>query len=228
MPPFVRSLRRCASHGTYGRNGWIVGPRGGVVRIQLHHVVPCGSHQDRSRANKEGPSMRIFLYLAAALAVTGCVLYASPARADDLTGNMAAFSYLVAKPWNCTTSVPAMAGQPARTDQSTATFEVAPGNAVHNHVRSAVFSGDFYFGYSDRMSTYWQAGSDNMGGHSFLTSTDGKTYTGTSSMGTASMQDTTTYTKLAPNKVTVHEVLSGGPMAGTFDSVCNGVDVSGM
>ncbi|HEY1868522.1 MAG TPA: hypothetical protein VGG70_09530 [Candidatus Cybelea sp.] len=164
--------------------------------------------------------MRISLYVAMASAIAGLLLSASPARADDLTGKMAPFSYLLAKPWSCTTNVPAMAGQPARTDQSTATFEAAPGNVVHNHVQSSVYSGDFYFGYSDRMNSYWQTSADNIGSYSFLTSTDGKTYTGTSLMGPTSAQDTTTYTKVAPNKVTVSEVLSGGPMAGTFDTVC--------
>lgn len=164
--------------------------------------------------------MSICFRVAIALAMVGSLLYAGPARADDLTGKMAPFSYLLAKPWNCTTSVPAMGNQPARTDQSTATFDAAPRNTVHNHIQSSVFSGDFYFGYSDRANSYWQTSSDNIGGHSFLTSTDGKTYSGTSSMGPMSAQDTVTYARLAPNKVTVHEVLSGGPMAGTFDSVC--------
>lgn len=164
--------------------------------------------------------MRFSFYVAIVAALVGPVLYASPARADDLTGKMTPYSYLTAKPWNCTTSVPAMGGQPARTDQSTATFDVVPGNVVHNHVAGTVFSGDYYFGYSDAMNAYWQVAADNMSGHGFLTSTDGKTYSGASAMGAVSMQDTTTYTKVAPNKVTVHEVMSGGPMGGTFDTVC--------
>jgi len=164
--------------------------------------------------------MRTSFYVGLALAMTAFVIYASPARADDLTGKMAAFSYLLGTQWNCTTNVPAMENQPARTDQGTATFDVAPGNVVHNHVQTATYAGDYYFGYTDRMNSYWQTSADNMGGHSFLSSSDGKTYTGTSSMGTMSMQDTVTYTQVSPNKVTVHEVLSGGPMPGTFDSVC--------
>jgi hypothetical protein len=164
--------------------------------------------------------MRTSLYAAVALSIFASVFAASPARADDLTAKMAPFSYLLGAPWNCTTNVPAMGGQPARTDQGTATFDVAPGNVVHNRVQTTTYAGDFYFGYSDRMSTYWQTSADNIGGHGFLTSSDGKTYTGTSSMGPMSMQDTVTYGKASENKVTVHEVLSGGPMAGTFDTVC--------
>lgn len=163
--------------------------------------------------------MRRSFPVAAALAIVAILLYAVPARAQELSGNMAPFSYLVAKPWSCTTSVPAMMGQPARTDQSTATFEAVPGNVVHNHIASPNFSGDFYMGYNERLG-YWQSSADNMGGHGFLTSTDGKTYTGTSSMASLSMQDTTTYARPATNKVTVHEVLTGGMLAGTFDTVC--------
>jgi hypothetical protein len=113
-----------------------------------------------------------------------------------------------------------MGGQPARTDRGTATFVVVPGNVVHNHVATTNYSGDFYFGYSDRMSTYWQVSADNVGVHAMLTSNDGKTYTGTSSMGRLAMQDTVTYTQVTPNKVTVHEVLTGSQPAATFDSVC--------
>jgi hypothetical protein len=164
--------------------------------------------------------MRTSLYAAVALSMFVSVFAASPARADDLTAKMAPFSYLLGAPWNCTTNVPAMGGQPARTDQGTATFDVAPGNVVHNRVQTTTYAGDFYFGYSDRMSTYWQTSADNIGGHGFLTSSDGKTYTGASSMGPMSMQDTVTYGRVSDNKVTVHEVLSGGPMAGTFDTVC--------
>jgi hypothetical protein len=133
---------------------------------------------------------------------------------------MAPYSYLLGAAWNCTTNVPSMGGQPARTDQGTATFSVAPGNVVHNHVATATYSGDFYFGYSDRMSTHWQVSADNLGVHAFLTSADGRVYTGTSSMGRLAMQDTVTYAKVTPNKVTVHEVLSGPAPTVTFESVC--------
>ena len=161
------------------------------------------------------------------LLVTGCALalaasLALPlsALAQALSGQMAPFSYLLGAPWNCTTNVPAMMGQPAHTDQGTASFEVAPGNVMHNHVATPMYAGDFYFGYSTRMSSFWQTDADSFGGHGFLTSTDGKVYTGTTSMGPMGAQETVTYTKVAPNKVTVHDVVtgSGGPTA--IDSVC--------
>jgi hypothetical protein len=164
--------------------------------------------------------MRIRFDLAAALTIAALAVYGSPARAADLTGKMVPFSYLVGTSWSCTTSVPAMMGMAAHTDQATATFEVGPRNVVHSHVQGAEYSADSYFGYSDRFSNFWQTSADNMGSHSFLTSTDGKIYTGTSSMGTMSADDTTSYSKVAENKITVHEVISGGPLAGTFDTVC--------
>lgn len=166
--------------------------------------------------------MRKALIFAVSLAVGALLVPVRPAAAQEaaLTGNMAPFSYLLGAGWNCTTNVPALGDQPARTDQGTATFAVVPGNVVHNRVVTATYSGDFYFGYNDRMDGYWQVSADNMGVHAFLTSSDGKTYTGTSSIGRLAMQDTVTYAKVTPNKVTVHEVLTGSEPTVTFDSVC--------
>jgi hypothetical protein len=161
--------------------------------------------------------------ILAALSILSAGAAVGSARAAYApTGKMAPFTYLLGAAWNCTTSVPAMGTMPAHTDQGTATFEVAPGNAIHNHVATPNYWGDFYFGYSDKVGTFWQVDADNMGSHAFLTSSDGATYSGTSSMGTVSLQDTVTYTKVSESKVTVHEVLSGqGPFpGGTFDSVC--------
>jgi len=162
-------------------------------------------------------------WILAALAALSAAAATAPTRAADApSGKMAPFAYFLGAAWNCTTSVPAMGNVPAHTDQGTTTFEVAPGNAIHNHVATPNYRGDFYFGYSDKAGMYWQVSSDNMGGHAFLTSSDGKTYSGTSSMGPVSLQDTVTYTKESDSKVTVLEVLSGqGQMqGGTFNSVC--------
>lgn len=163
--------------------------------------------------------MRFFVK-GCAIAIAAALSAAVPAAAQTLTGQMAPMTYLVGSAWNCTTSVPAMGEHPAYTDQGTATFDVAPGNVVHNHVATPHYAGDYYFGYSTRMSSYWQTSADSNGGHSFLTSTDGKTYTGTTSMGPMNAQDTVTYAKVSPNKVTVHEVATGmGPQV-VVDSVC--------
>jgi hypothetical protein len=164
-------------------------------------------------------AMRLFV-TGCALAIGACLAASLPAAAQTLSDQMAPMSYLLGAPWNCTTNVPAMGNQPAYTDQGTATFDVAPGNVVHNHVATPRYAGDYYFGYSTRMSSYWQTSADSNGGHSFLTSADGKVYTGTTSMGPMNAQDTVTYAKVAPNKVTVHEVATGmGPQV-VVDSVC--------
>jgi hypothetical protein len=167
--------------------------------------------------------MRAFLALIATLVIVAFIGYSRPALAADtmLTGQMATMNALLGAPWSCSTSVPAMMGQPAHTDQATVAFDVVPGNVIHDHVSGATYTGDDYYGYSSRMSTYWSTSADNMGGHGFATSPDGKTYTGTSSMGPATMNATTTYTIVAPNKATVHEVLSGNGENASIDSSCS-------
>ena len=70
-----------------------------------------------------------------------------PGRADSaLTGQMAAVSYLLGAPWNCTANVPAMGDMPAHTDHLTVAFDVAPHNTMHDHVTGADYMGDDYYG----------------------------------------------------------------------------------
>jgi hypothetical protein len=167
--------------------------------------------------------MRVFLAFICALMVVALVGYSRPALAADtmLTGQMATMNALTGAPWSCSTSVPAMMGQPAHTDQATVTFGVVPGNVIHDHVSGAPYVGDDYYGYSSKMSTHWSTSADNMGGHGFATSPDGKTYTGTSSMGPATMNVTSTYTIVGPNQATVHEVLSGNGVNASIDTTCS-------
>jgi hypothetical protein len=166
--------------------------------------------------------MRVFFASVVMLAIATLIGYSSSARAADgtLTGQMATMNDLTGGSWSCSTAVPAMQGQPAHTDQATVTFEVVPGNVMHDHVAGTTYSGDDYYGYNLKSSTYWSTSADNMGGHGFATSTDGKTYTGTSSMGPSSMNVTSTYARVAANKVTVHEVLSGNGENTSIDTAC--------
>ena len=165
--------------------------------------------------------MRRFITSLSLVAVAALVIFARPAHAQPvaLTGKMQPFTYLLGTPWTCSTNVPAMGGQPAHTENGTAGFEVAPGNVIHNHVSTPDYSGDYYFGYNDKASMYWQTSADNMGGHGFLTSSDGKNYTGTASMGPMGAPETVTYNKVSPNNITVHEVVSGTQQS-TFDTTC--------
>lgn len=159
--------------------------------------------------------------LVAALASWAFFAHArSVDAADVLTGKMARFIHLLGGSWSCSTSVAPMNGQPAHTDRSTATFEIVPGNALHNHLSSDDYSGDFYIGYTERTNEYWQTGADSLGMHAFLSSTDAVTYSGTSSMGPISVQDRITYARAGEDKVTAHEVLSGPRSQSVFDTVC--------
>jgi hypothetical protein len=146
----------------------------------------------------------------------------SPAQAQGsaLSGEMAYGNALTGGPWHCTTAVPAMMGQPAHTDQVTLTFDAVPGNVLHDHVAGSTYTGDDYFGYTSKMKMYWSTSADNQGGHGFTTSTDGKTYTGTSAMGPTDMNVTSTYGKGSAGNLTLHQVVSGNGQQLTFDSSC--------
>jgi hypothetical protein len=164
--------------------------------------------------------MRVLL--VALIAIVGVIGHSSPVQAQGalLTGEMTYANNLIGGPWNCTTAIPAMMGQPARTDKVTVTFDAVPGNVLHDHVSSSTYTGDDYFGYSPRMKMYWSASADNQGTHGSATSTDAKTYTGTSSMGPMNMSVTTTYAQAGASNATMHEVLSGNGQQLVFDSKC--------
>jgi len=167
--------------------------------------------------------MRLFFNLASLAMVMGYALLETPALAQPvaLTGKMQALSYsLGTPPWNCVTNVPAMGDRPARTDTGSGLFEVAPGNVVHAHFSTPNYAGDFYIGFDPKINMYWQTTADSTGGHGFLTSADGKNYTGTISMGPVSAQDRVTYARISANKITAHEVITAGSMSSTVDSTC--------
>ncbi|MEO7202517.1 MAG: hypothetical protein ABIZ82_07965 [Candidatus Tumulicola sp.] len=134
---------------------------------------------------------------------------------------MAVMNYLAGGPWTCSANLPAMGGQPAHTEQMTLTFDVLPGNIMHDHVASADYAGDDYFGYMAQNSLYWTTSADSMGSHGSSTSTDAKTFTGTTSMGGQSMSMTSTYTKVSPTSITSHEVVTAGGKSMSVDSSCN-------
>lgn len=166
--------------------------------------------------------MRTLLALICMLAIGAFSGISSPAQAQSgmLTGEMADSNALLGGPWNCTTAVPAMMGQPAHTEKVMLTFEVVPGNVFHDHVSGSMYAGDDYFGYSSKTKTYWSASADNEGSYGAATSTDGKTYTGTSSMGPVSMSVTSTYGRVSDSKITLHQIMSGGGQQATIDSSC--------
>jgi hypothetical protein len=166
--------------------------------------------------------MRVFFVLVCAVALAAFISFPAPAKAADTmpTGQMAGFGYLLGAPWSCTTQVPAIHGMPARTDQLTVTFDLAPRNVIHDHVAGANYMGDDYFGYSSRMSNYWTTSADNDGSYGIATSTDGKAFTGTMHMGMMAMDVTTTYAKSGANAISMTQVISGGGQQATLSSTC--------
>ena len=162
------------------------------------------------------------MLLVSILAIASLIGQSTPAQAQSaaLTGEMVYGNDLIGGPWSCTTAIPAMMGQPARTDQVTLTFDVVPGNVLHDHVSGIVYSDDDYFGYSPKMKMYWSASADNLGNNGSATSTDAKTYTGTSSMGSMTMSVSSTYARVSASNITLHEVVSGNGEQQVFDSNC--------
>jgi hypothetical protein len=163
--------------------------------------------------------MRIFIAWIGVLAIVAFGGAARVSAQTALTGQMASVNDLIGS-WNCTTKLPAMMGRPAHTEPATVTFEAVPGNVLHDHVTSAEYSGDDYFGYDGRTKTYWSASADNSGAHGAATSPDGQTYTGTSTLGGVTMNGTSTYSKVSASQIGFHEVLSGGGQQMTIDSTC--------
>jgi len=167
--------------------------------------------------------MRTLFASIIAAALTALAAYAGPARADSaLAGQMAAYSYLLGAPWTCTANVPAMGDAPAHADHFTIAFDIAPHNTIHDHVTGDDYMGDGYYGYSTRANNYWSTSTDNQAGHGVMTSTDGKTYTGMMGMGGMRFQQTTTYTKVDDNHVTMHQTMTAeGQPATTIESACS-------
>lgn len=148
------------------------------------------------------------------------LLAALVAVSGPLSGKMATMSYLVGGTWTCSTHMSAMAGEPANSGQSTVTFWVTPGNTVHDHVATPRYANDDYYGFDAKTGMYWQSSADNINGHAYSTSKDGVTFTGSAWEGPGAIHTVSTYKKLSANKVTVHEVMSGGGHSGTFDATC--------
>jgi hypothetical protein len=147
--------------------------------------------------------------------------YAQTPTAATLSGKMAPFNYLFGSPFTCTANVPAMDGQPAHTETSTVTFDVAPNNVMHVHIAGSMFVGDQYFGYSTRGNTFWSTSSGSDGTASSETSADGKTYRGSMSMGPMNGTAEDVYTRVDNNHATVRSTASVGGQSGTTTVNCS-------
>ncbi|HEY1656200.1 MAG TPA: hypothetical protein VGF86_13930, partial [Candidatus Tumulicola sp.] len=92
--------------------------------------------------------MRVVPTVVCAVLLT-CLAAFAPARAagGPLTGKMALFNYLIGGTWSCSTKMSAMDGHAGGNGRSTVTFDVVPGNVFHDHVASAHYADDDYFGF---------------------------------------------------------------------------------
>jgi hypothetical protein len=158
--------------------------------------------------------------LLASVTLTISPAFAQTAAAT-LSGKMAAYNYLFGSPFNCTSNVPAMAGQPAHTENSTVSFDVAPNNVLHVHIAGSMFMGDQYFGYSTRANTYWSTSSDSNGAASAETSADGKTYRGSMNIGPMNGTSEDVYTKVDNNHASVRSTATIGGQTATTTVSCS-------
>lgn len=149
-----------------------------------------------------------------------------PAAADmppaptTLTGNMSAMQFLIGS-WNCTVTLAAMQGQPARIDHGTVTYSVVPGNALHSHVTANDYASDYYSGYVDEAKIYWINTIDAYGNVSSETSTDGKLFTGTSTGGGTKTKIRDTFKHpTADTSRDVQEAQSNGVWQTATDASC--------
>src|SRR6185437_722197 len=136
--------------------------------------------------------------------------------ANNLTGKMAPFNYVFGTPFNCTSNVPAMGGQPAHTENTTATFEAVSNNVLHVHIAGSEFVGDQYFGYSTQGNTYCSTSAASDGSASVETSADGTSYRGSMNMGPMSGTAQDVYSKTDNNHVSIRSSATiGGQTAAT-------------
>ena len=156
-----------------------------------------------------------FISIAAVVTVLTAQVTPAEAASGTLTGKMANDNWLLGTSWSCTTKN-VTAGKPARSGHATVTFDVAPGNVLHDRVSSTNFLLDEYSGFNSPSKAYWDVQADSTGSHTYATSADGNTYAGQFWDGNSSSKTTFTYAKASSNELTVHQVSPGQ----TFDADC--------
>ena len=149
--------------------------------------------------------------------------FSRPAAAQTapLTGEMTSFTYLIGGSWSCTTTVPATSASNAYTERAAVTFELAPGNTIHEHGVSDKYAFDRYFGYDAGQRTYFSTNADNRGNFGYLSSTDGVRYTGREHVGAnQEYPRTVSYTKVSDNQISDQDETDLGGMTIRGNTVC--------
>lgn len=143
------------------------------------------------------------------------------AQAAPLTGEMASFTYLIGGAWSCATTVPATSATNAYTERATVTFELAPGNTIHEHGVSDRYAFDRYFGYDAGQRNYFSTNADNRGNFGFLSSSDGVRYTGREHVGAnQEYPRTVSYTKVSDSQISDQDETDLGGMTIRGNTVC--------
>ena len=124
--------------------------------------------------------------------------------------------------WNCSVTIPASPGYPARTDHAPMTITEALDTTMHFHVGAADYISDSYDGYDKKTKTYWNVASDSTGISTFETSKDGSVFEGTSSQvgDKTTTRDTFTADASHTRIRDVSELLLHGTWTKVSDVVC--------
>ena len=123
--------------------------------------------------------------------------------------------------WNCAVQLSAMGGQPATTDHGVMTISVSPMMSLHSHVAAKDYMSDSYEGYTMKTKTHWLTTADTTGQVSSETSTDGKTFTGTTWQGGGATAIRDVQTKLSDTKIRdITSLKMNGTWSTLADATC--------
>src|ERR1700733_1790148 len=144
-----------------------------------------------------------------------------PAMAQTvLTDKMATFNYFVGT-WSCVFAVPSVGDQPAKTLNSTETYETMPGNVLHVHSFDNTGGSNDFYGYDSNSQVYWHSGIDSLGRVQYGRSSDGVIFMGDlwSKYLAVHVPVRSEVTRVSDNEHTRHVILGDQP-GHTIDADC--------
>ncbi len=162
--------------------------------------------------------------LCLAIAVAAVSAHPSSAAAPTLSGKMLQLQYLVGT-WSCLNKMAAMENMPAATAESTASYEIEPGNTIAYDSSSPGFSSAGFFGYLAAKQLWWESAADNHGGVFLGSGKGGKSLvlagSGTTATDGGATPQRDTFTKLSDTKYEVRaEVKEAGKWVLGVVSTC--------
>lgn len=166
-------------------------------------------------------SLTLFLLCLVAV-VTGFVRAASADQSmmSSSTGIPKDHAFLLGT-WNCSVKLPAMMGHPASVDHGVMTISVSPMMSLHSHVAAKDYMSDSYEGYDMKTKTHWLTTADTTGQVSSETSTDGKTFNGTTWSGGSASSIRDVQTKISDTQIRdVTSLKVNGAWSTLADATC--------